>query len=289
MSYEIMTKDFSTTSYLTLATQIGTYIAEQVPELSVIRTYTSGSNTKCPFLQWDGTKAGFGIYGYISSSSNPVNNSSNYIRLFIASGLTTSSSKQVYQGASSNSFNMNYATEMCNVAKVVKNGTYYAETTVSISKLSSGYIISIGEKCIYIGTYTSTIFGKCIVGFSISAGYNATAKGYFKGFATIGKTEPSNEGFNQYNYYDHSCIFSEDGSSYYNGQGITIVPDENVISDNNAILCPMYFVCKDAWIEPFVIPDLYYMIAKTYPNTYETAQVGDVIAYKVSSNNCVVV
>lgn len=286
MSYEIVSKEFSTTSYLTLATNIAAYIVEQVPELTLARTYTSGSTVKIPFLQWDGTKAGIGIYGYLNSASYPVNNTFNSLRMFVAGNITSSTGKQIYEGASASSYSATYMSIGCSVNKYVENGTYYAKTTVEIAKLSNGYLISVGNVGMYIGYYTSPIYGKCIVAFNLNGSY-LSDNGY-KGFAVIGNNY--NYSYNSFvnNYYNFLCIFSEDGSTFYNGQGVTFSPDVDFV-DDNAVLSPIYFVVKDVWIEPILIPDIYFMKAKRYPAVYEEATVGEITVHRMTNYGNIVV
>lgn len=296
MSYEIVgRKVISATSHKTLATNIANYLVEQIPELTIAYSYDSTSNTytRTVALSWKETKAGFSLAGYHRYGSG---NASDYSGFFVTKNITSSTYSNIHPNGNFTQHGYYYSQ---------KNSTYYINVDVCIAKLTNGYVISFGGFGLYIGDYTSPIYGKCIVainfnGTTVDAGGHTPAldpSAYYwgkVGFLIAGEVNvddyysPSYAYYNQ-NYYNYSAIFSEDGSECYFCSGVTITPSTNAPKDYTAILSPMYVAARDIWIEPILLTDIFYMTASNYPGLFEEAQIGDVTAYRMTNNGRIVV
>lgn len=294
MSYEVVgRKVISTSSVNGLGTNVANYIISVAPEFKSVYSKT-GTYDKNVYLQYKETKAGFGLHDY---GRYNIGSNSNYYGFFIAKGISSSGGTNIHSGSNLTQYGYYYTTV---------NSTIYVNVEVVVVKLANGYFISLGGFGFYFGDYISPIYGKCMLGinfnglscdtYNIPAGSNNSNYYYGKvGFVVCGEVDDDPNYYSPYyayyreEYYKYSGVFSEDGSNVYHCCGVTFTPNMSSISDYSAILSPMYVPVRDIWIEPILLPDIYYMSASNYPGLYEEAQVGDVTAYRMTNNGRIVV
>ena len=250
MSYSILAqKTFIETSVFTAASEIGSWLSEKIPELSVVQDKKSGSYTQDVCLAFNDKTYGILFEGYDYSTSQMFS-------IFAASGISSTTASKQGSGTQISPI----------VSKESGVNTY--KITISVLKLGDNYMITVNNSthCVamYIGYVTTVLAGKRFV--CLCLGTQNGAKGYAKINANDGEYTSS--------YANNGRAFSEDGSEFHNVASAAVMPDETNKTEGTAVLSPVYIFFKSLFAEPLVIPNVYHMTADSYPTFMPETPVG---------------
>lgn len=251
MSYSILAqKTFIETSMFTAASEIGSWLSEKIPELSVAQDKKNGSYIQEVCLAFNDKTYGILFEAYHNSASTPV------FRIFAASGISSTTASKQGSG-----------TQVPPIVST-ESGVNTYKITISVLKLGDNYMITVNNSthcvAIYIGYVTTVLAGKRFV--CLCLGVQNGAKGYAKINANDGEYTSS--------YTNYGRAFSEDGSEFHNVASAAVMPDETNKTEGTAVLSPVYIFFKSLFAEPLVIPNVYHMTADSYPTFMTETPVG---------------
>ena len=256
MSYTMVTKTFTSTTPKTLAPEIAAWLEEQIPEVTLMYTKTSESYYNHSYVAFDGMSYGFCISSYYDDRS--------IIYLAPAHSVSDSSGAK------------NTSVMAGDTSGITTNGVTSYSHTIAVVKTGSGYIICSYGASLYIGYITSALIGKRFISIVMSdlSGLKCYRLDWGSAHYTTG--------------ISYGLSHSEDASTYNNAVCAAMVSEKDAMPSGSAILSPFYVLHESLWVEPVVIPDVYYMQASSYPELFTPTQIGDKEAVLVGHNIAVV-
>ncbi len=256
MSYTMVTKTFTTTTPKTLAPVIAAWLVEQIPEVTLMYTKTNESSYNHSYVAFDGMSYGFCISSYYNDRS--------VIYLAPAHSVSDSSGAK-------------YSSAQGEVTDgITTNGVTSYSHTIAVVKTGSGYIICSGGASLYIGYITSALIGKRFMSIVMSDSIGPEC--YHLDWGSAHHSTSISYGLSH----------SEDASAYSNAVCAAMVSEEDAMPSGSAILSPFYVLHESLWVEPVLIPGVYYMQASSYPELFTPTQIGDKEAVLVGTNIAVV-